>query len=90
MQGKNRVKFRPSRTEQPRVGCHTMMIDLNQSPLSTSTDELTQACHSYVPRRIGSDLSFSEFADELTPAMFGDIVRCKWLPITLPMDGIER
>lgn len=87
MQGNNRVKSRPAK--QPRVASRAIMVDPNQIPLVVSLDELVEMCHSFIPRRIGSDLSFTKFAAEITPAMFGNVVHCQSLSILMPRPCVE-
>jgi hypothetical protein len=87
MQGKNRAKSRPAK--QPSVESRAIMVDPNQTPRVVSLEEIVETCHSFIPKRVGTDLSLTKFAAEITPAMFGDVVHCQSLPITTPKHCIE-
>ncbi|KAE9366376.1 hypothetical protein N431DRAFT_419622 [Stipitochalara longipes BDJ] len=71
MQGKNKVKSRPAKPSEPAK--QAMMVDPSQSPHLVALDTLAETCYSFIPRRVGSDFSFTQFANEISPAQFGDM-----------------
>ena len=75
MQGKNKDKPRPVRQSKPVK--QPMMVDPSRSPQDVTLDMLVETCYSFIPRNVGSDLSFTNFADKISPARFGDITLCQ-------------
>jgi hypothetical protein len=70
MLGKNKNKPRPSKRRTPQYW--------DTVPVWDSSKDL-KAVHdhfSVIPRRVGSDWSFTQLADEIEPAALGDILKC--------------
>ncbi|PMD26827.1 hypothetical protein NA56DRAFT_685117 [Hyaloscypha hepaticicola] len=44
-------------------------------PQAVSQDQMIETCYSFIPKRVGSDLSFVYFDAEITPAIFGDVLQ---------------
>jgi hypothetical protein len=87
MRGKNKGKSR--RPKPPRVTSSVFFAQPHQSwrvPLS----RLLETGYSVIPERVGSDLSFTKFADEIEPAIFGEIVKCQSFPVAIPKFYIQQ
>ncbi|KIX02149.1 uncharacterized protein Z518_08088 [Rhinocladiella mackenziei CBS 650.93] len=72
MMGQNRGKSR--RAKQRRATSWAVMVDSKRGP-PEPLDTFVDAYHSAIPGRVGSDLSFAEFAAEMDSAAFGDVMR---------------
>lgn len=81
MQGKNLGKSR--RPKRSRVTSWAFFAHPHQS-WRVPLDKLLETGYSVIPGRVGSDLSFIKFADEIKPAIFGEVVKCQLLPIVMP------
>ncbi|KAF8847826.1 hypothetical protein BDZ45DRAFT_307962 [Acephala macrosclerotiorum] len=73
MLGKNRTKS--SQAKRRKVTTSRVRINDHDQTASTPLDEVIDACRSAIPRRVSSDLSFTNFAVELEPATWGDIIK---------------
>jgi hypothetical protein len=70
MLGKNKNKPRPSKRRTPQ-SWDTLPAWDSSKDLSAVHDHF-----SVIPRRVGSDWSFTQLADEIEPAALGDILKC--------------
>jgi hypothetical protein len=86
MLGKNRTKSHHAKRQ--RVTSRTVMVEPIQRP-QVPLDKLMETWHSVIPRKVGSDLSFAKFADEIEPAIFEDIVKCQSLSIDMPSSAFN-
>jgi hypothetical protein len=87
MRGKKQNRLRPSkrqlqllekeqsRTKSARPARHVRVV-----PVGTEELQLELICHyaAPIPRRVGSDFSFVEFADDIEPEMVLNVMKC-WL-----------
>jgi hypothetical protein len=73
MMGKNRGKSH--RAKQRKATSWAVMVDSKQDP-PVPLDAFVEAYNSAIPRRVGSDLSFVEFATEMDSAAFGNVMSC--------------
>ena len=78
MLGKNKGKSRPTTIRKPlpwEVVLELDSIDLEgSSPIRNSTFPA-------IPRRVGTDWSFTELAGEIEPSALADILHCKSYPV---------
>ncbi|CZR65804.1 uncharacterized protein PAC_15704 [Phialocephala subalpina] len=73
MLGKNRLKARRSKPRE-KVSSE-VTVDFPSQDSRVPLDRVLDACHSVVPRRVGSDLSFANFAIEIKPAKWRNVIR---------------
>lgn len=80
MRGKKQNRLRPSKRqlqllekEQSRPARHVRVV-----PVGTEELQLELICHyaAPIPRRVGSDFSFVEFADDIEPEMVVNVMKC--------------
>lgn len=73
MLGKNRRKY-------PHSKPHESASETNESTSPEDStlpfDEMVVAPKSVIPTRIGSDLSFVQFADNMEPYMVANVMKC--------------
>ena len=74
MQGKNRGKTRhPKCIEQRGVALIAGPTECTTGPLS----QWIRLAHSAIPGKVGSELSFFPFAEEIEPPVVADLRKCK-------------
>jgi hypothetical protein len=74
MLGKNRGKTQHPRRGEPTVS--GFVGDSNQA-LNGPQGSLIKISHSIIPRKVGSDLSFIQFADTMELSLVADILKCR-------------
>ena len=77
MQGKNKVKSHPIKQVKPAN--QAMMVDPSQSPQLIPADTLLEVCYSFIPRKVGSDYSFTNFADDISQERLSEVTLCQSL-----------
>lgn len=73
MMGKNRGKS--NRDKQRKGISWAVVADITRDP-PVPLDTFIETYNSAIPGRIGSDLSFVEFAAEMDSAAFGKLISC--------------
>lgn len=80
MLGKNRGKTR----KMKRVDHQPAPSDLEGSKNGegVSTGLSINMRYSHIPQKVGSELSFTQFADSVEPALIKDILKCNYHPVS--------
>jgi hypothetical protein len=79
MLGKNRGKSRPAKRKEPPAWEVVPAWGASDGPSA-----MIQVSHSVIPSRVGSDWSFTQFADTIEPSTIADIVMCKLISTIKP------
>ena len=78
MRGKNQGKSR--RTKRRKATTRAVNSESSQPRLPNA---LIQTYDLGIPSKVGSELSFTEFADEVEPMMFADAIKSRSLSIAM-------